>query len=107
MSKAQLEELSSAVVQHAKSFARAGQILAEMLGLVCHNDYFTFPDHMVCLNNLQVLTVRFLSCIPLDLTYPFTRQYAPLNIFELFEQQISASSKASDPLRFDTRNLVL
>jgi hypothetical protein len=60
MSKSQLDELNPADVQRAEAFARAGQVLAEMLGLVCHNDYFDFPDHMVHFINLHVLTVRCL-----------------------------------------------
>ena len=47
MPSARLETSSPADVHRAEAFAWAGQILAEMLGLVCHRDYFTFPDHMV------------------------------------------------------------
>jgi len=47
MLSARLETSSPADVHRAEAFARAGQTLTEMLGFVCHRDYFTFPDHMV------------------------------------------------------------
>jgi hypothetical protein len=44
------EQLQSSGEQHiaaAESHARAAQILAEMLGMVCHREYYRYGNQMV------------------------------------------------------------
>jgi hypothetical protein len=43
----QLESMGPAFVADAEASKRTAQILAEMLGLVCHREYFEIGEQMV------------------------------------------------------------
>jgi len=52
--KEQLAAFGETYIQNAEVQARAAQMLAEMLGLVCHREYFAdYPDQMVKMTSIN------------------------------------------------------
>jgi hypothetical protein len=88
---ATLEQIQSAGEAHiaeAEAEARAAQILAEMLGVVCHEDYYKYGDQMISPSPFFSHLFSSNTLTRLGLRSPFIRPkslyllgYVPANVF--------------------------
>lgn len=90
---ASLDQLASegeTNIKNAEAQARAAQIFAEMMGLVCHQEFIDFGDQMVNRNYLQsLLTARPLLSTSLVLKYPFIGPSSRPSTFPWSETAVS------------------